>query len=194
MPLPLKTFLDILLLRRGPEDLPASTSALWTTLVAFLALNIALHAAFRVNDENWIVQIFVSVGLSLAWFRILLALFRKPERYVQTMMAVLGVGLVLAPVIVPIAGLAEPPPGTPPDTPPEQLTNVWMFLLLPVGLYIVFVTARILKAAIEQPMFLCVLLVFLQAFVEFTLLLALFGVPDAAATGAGAGAGPAPGS
>ena len=58
---------------------------------------------------------------------------------------------------------------------------------MPLFIYLLYVSARILRAAIERPMFQCVMLVLLQTFLEPLLLLALFGAGEAAATATGAG-------
>ena len=64
----------------------------------------------------------------------------------------------------------------------------WMLLLLPLAGYLIYVSARILRAAIERPMFQCVMLVLLQTFLEPLILLTLFGA-DVPAGAAGATGG-----
>ena len=58
----LKLYLDIALLRRGPEDLPASKRLLFATLAAFVLLNALLTVAFRPTVDNWLPQLLVSVA------------------------------------------------------------------------------------------------------------------------------------
>ncbi len=93
----LKLYLDIALLRRGPEDVPASRGLLWATLAAFVALNALLTLAFRPATEHWLPQLLVSVGFTLLWYRVLLIVFGRPERYQQTVTAVLGFGCIVTP-------------------------------------------------------------------------------------------------
>ena len=175
----LKLYLDIALLRRGPEDVPMSRGLLWSTLVACVALNAFLTLAFRPTTENWLPQLLVSVGFTLLWYRALLIVFGRPERYQQTVTAILGFGCVITPLIVPAAGLMAPYADDPAAAMP------WMLLLLPLAGYLIYVSARILRSAIERPMFQCVMLVLLQTFLEPLILLTLFGadVPAGAAGG-----------
>ena len=62
-----------------------------------------------------------------------------------------------------------------------------VLLMVPLFIYLLYVSARILRSAIERPMFQCVMLILLQTFLEPLLLLALFGPGEAAATATGAG-------
>jgi hypothetical protein len=180
----LKLYLDIALLRRGPEDVPASKSLLYATLAAFVVLNALLTVAFRPTVENWLPQLLVSVAFTLFWYRILLTLFGRRERYLQTMTAVLGFGCIITPVLLPAVGAMAPYMEAPQ---PDQAMPFIVLLMLPLFIYLLYVSARILRAAIERPMFQCVMLVLLQTFLEPLLLLALFGPGAAAAAAAGAG-------
>jgi hypothetical protein len=173
----LRLYLDIALLRRGPEDVPVSARLMWSTLAAFLALNAALTAAFRPAGADWIGQLLVSAAFTLLWYRLLLQVFGRQERFQQTVTAVLGFGCIVAPVIVPLASRLVAYADKPQEAMPLML------VLLPLAGYLIYVSARILRAAIERPMFQCVALVLLQTFLEPLLLATLFGpgTPPAAA-------------
>ena len=178
----LKLYLDIALLRRGPEDVPGSRGLLWATLAAFVVVNALMTVAFRPASGDWLPQLLVSVGFTLAWYRLLLGVFGRPERWQQTVTAVLGFGCIITPLIVPAAGMMAPYADDPSAAMP------WMLLLLPLAGYLIYVSARILRAAIERPMFQCVMLVLLQTFLEPLILLTLFGA-DVPAGAAGASGG-----
>ncbi len=183
----LKLYLDIALLRRGPEDVPSSKPLLYGTLAVFVLLNAVLTVAFRPSVGNWLPQLLVSVGFTLLWYRVLLGVFGRVERYLQTMTAVLGFGCIITPVLLPLVGAMAPymeasaavagQQAAAPEVPP------FVMLLLPVFVYLLYVSARIVRAAIERPMFQCVMLVLLQTFLEPLLLLAIFGPGEAAAAG-----------
>jgi len=179
----LKLYLDIALLRRGPEDVPASRPLLYATLAAFIVLNALLTVAFRPTVENWLPQLMVSVGFTLFWYRVLLSLFGHAERYVQTMTAVLGFGCIVTPVLLPAVGAMAPYMEAKQTA--EQAMPFIVLLMLPLFIYLLFVSARILRAAIERPMFQCVMLVLLQTFLEPLLLLSLFGAGEAASKAVG---------
>jgi hypothetical protein len=171
----LKLYVDIALLRRGPEDVPSSQRLLAGTLLAFIALNAALTAMFRPQNDNWLLQLLVSAAFTLLWYALVLLLLKRPERWLQTITAVLGFGCVVTPVIVPAAGLVAPYADKPDQAMP------WMLLLLPIAIYLIYVNARILRSAVERPMFQCVMLVLMQTFLEPLLILSLFGTEPAAA-------------
>ncbi len=177
-----KLYLDIALLRRGPEDVPVSKPLLYGTLAAFFLLNALLTVAFRPTVEHWLPQLIVSVAFTLVWYRVLLTLFGRAERYVQTMSAVLGFGCIVTPVLLPAVGAMAPYVEA---DQAQQAVPLIMLLMLPLFVYLLYVSARILRAAIERPMFQCVMLVLLQTFLEPLLLLALFGAGKAATVGAG---------
>lgn len=170
----LKTLVDIALLRRDPSALPASSSLLGAAVLLFLVLNMALAATFRPQSDDLLLQLVTSVAFSLLWYWVLLRLFQKPERFLQTATAIVGFGCLVTPVLVPLSALVAPFAAKPEEASPVVL------LLLPVAIYVVFVTARILKAAIERPMFQAVALVLLHTFVEPVVLLSLFGGSPAA--------------
>jgi hypothetical protein len=180
----LKLYLDIALLRRGPEDVPASKTLLYLTLAAFVLLNALLTVAFRPSVQNWLPQLLVSVGFSLLWYRVLLTLFGHAERYLQTMTAVLGFGCIVTPVLLPAVGAMAPYMEA---AQPGDAVPFFALLMLPLFVYLLYVSARILRAAIERPMFQCVMLVLLQTFLEPLLLLALFGTGEPVGTATGAG-------
>lgn len=169
----LKTCLDIALLRRDPSDLPASPTLLAAMIGLFLVLNSVLSSIFRPEVENWFLQLLASVGFSLMWYWVLLRMFGRPERFLQTMTAIVGFGCLITPVLVPLTGMIAPYAAKPEEAAP------FVLVLLPVAIYVVFVTARILRAAIERPMFQAVALVLLQTFLEPLILLSLFAPPQA---------------
>ena len=163
-----KIYLDIALLRREPSDLPASPWLLGVTLGVFLALNAVLTQAFRPDVDSWFLQILASAAFSLLWYWVLLRLFAKPERYLQTVTAVVGFGCLVTPILVPLSALIAPYAAKPEEAAP------FLLVLFPVAMYVIYVTARILRAAIERPMFQAVALVLLHTFLEPLILLSLF--------------------
>lgn len=96
----MKTFLDICLFRRGPQDLPASAFFLGivlfaNTLVGLLILS--MEAPFLTAVPQFLVSIALLAGFS--W--ILLALNGKAIRFRQTLTALLGADTVISLVALP---------------------------------------------------------------------------------------------
>jgi hypothetical protein len=107
-----KLFTQIALLRRGPQDLPASRLLLALTIVAYLAMNLVLtvllpppaaaDAAARMaeaDSPNWAAQLLLDTVFTLVWYVALLRFARRPERTLQTSTAVFGFQIVLAPLL-----------------------------------------------------------------------------------------------
>lgn len=173
----LKVLIDILRLKAGPEDLPTSTGLLWGSFVLLLVLQGTLAAWLLPEESSVPAQAALSGLVTLGWLAALLRLFGHPERFVQTATALLGVACLFAPVSVPLLLAIRPTLGEP--APFSPLTLVAFAL----SLYVIYINARILRAAIERPMFQCVVLFLLGEMVVFAANLAAgFGVDPAAVT------------
>ena len=168
----LKAFLDIVLWRRGPQDLPASRLLFWLTAGAYVAVSIAQLAMLDEPPAAWLVYVFVDPVLLTGGVYLLLRLFGKADRFLQTATAVLGTGVVLGvalflPVewIITTAGIS---PGS----------TVAGMIALAMVVAFALVTGRILKLATDSNMFTVITLA-LTYFLVINLLLSM-------ATGGGA--------
>ncbi|MEO8306739.1 MAG: hypothetical protein ABI616_01695 [Pseudomonadota bacterium] len=165
-------FADIARLRRGPEDLPVSTTLLLLTAIAYAALDALLLSLAPGLPGNPVLLIAIDIGVTLAWYAMLLRIARKPERYLQTVTAVLGFQLVLAPVLIASGWLFLK----------YQADTTWQLPVAMVRLVIevwaLIVLSRILRSATGWPAFGCVALSIGQELV--TLLLVSAAVPGAA--------------
>lgn len=93
-------FTDILLLRRGPQDLPSSQSL----LVMLILLNLVAGTfLFSSGDSSDSLQSIVDIGLSLAMYTAILNLRGFRKRVLQTLIAFTGTGLLLTLVLFPIS-------------------------------------------------------------------------------------------
>jgi hypothetical protein len=168
----LKTLLDILRLKAGPEDLPTSTRLLWATFAVLVALQGALAAWLMPEETTVLPQAALSGLVTLVWLALITRAFGYPERYSQTATAVLGVACVFAPVSVPLLLAVRPDAGGQVQFSPLSLVAIAL------SVYLIYVNARILRAALERPIFQCVLLFMLGEFVVFAANLAAgFGNP-----------------
>lgn len=87
----LKTFVEIALWRKGPQDLPASYLLAWLVLTAFAALELLAVRLFSMSFEAALVFISVDVLMLSGWAWAVLAFFGRRQRFVQTITAALGV-------------------------------------------------------------------------------------------------------
>lgn len=94
-------FVEIALHRRGPEDLPASGFLLWLLAVVY---GVTSFSAAQII-EPWpraAAMVVFDMGLYMAFLWVLLALFGRVPRYCQTVSALLGSGILLTLLSVPI--------------------------------------------------------------------------------------------
>jgi hypothetical protein len=96
----IQLFSQIAVLRRGPQDVPASSLLLALTVVGYFTINFVVNAVLPPLDGPWLPRLLLDVAFTLAWYALLLRLARRPERILQTTTAVFGLQAVLSPVLV----------------------------------------------------------------------------------------------
>ena len=105
-------FVDITLLRRGPEHLPPSVFLLQATLLAYLLTSAAAATVSPLSGVSAVLDVSVDVGFTIAWFWLLLLLYGRRHRFVQTLTALLGTQALLTALSLPIlAWNSDTPPG-----------------------------------------------------------------------------------
>jgi hypothetical protein len=112
----LQTFVDIALWRKGPQDLPASRFLAMLVLAVYVAASLVRVHLLGLRFRNVVVIVAVDAIMMMSWPWAVLTFFDRRQRFMQTLTAVLGVGvlLVLADIMVRfvqilIAGPAEEP-------------------------------------------------------------------------------------
>lgn len=155
----LKLFAQIALMRRGPQDLPASGLLLTCTVVAYVGINCLVSSVFP-PARNWPALLFVDVGFLLLWNALLLQLAGRPERTVQTTTAVFGYQLPLAPLLVALQWLAQRFHGD--ATWEGPLMLVWLGVLV----WLVVANSRIVSASLEWSIPASVALVIVQTLAD----------------------------
>ena len=91
----LRIFVDIVLWRRGPQDLPASSLLLALTVAAYVGVSVVQLALEGESAATWFFFVVIDPLLLAAWVWLVLRIFRHPERFVQAVAAVFGTGAVL---------------------------------------------------------------------------------------------------
>ena len=104
-----RLYTQIALLRRGPQDLPASALLLTLTIIAYLGINLLMNGlapppasatkATEAQAHSFPAQLLLDTAFTLAWYVGLLRLARRPERTLQTSTAVFGFQIVLTPLL-----------------------------------------------------------------------------------------------
>lgn len=173
----IKIFIDILLLRAGPQDLPTSKQLLAMCFATLVLIQGVLGTWLIPGDEAIVPQAILSTLITLAWVALVLQLSGKPERFVQTATALLGIACFFAPVSIPLVSTIRPEVGQPVAMTPLAL------LAFALSIFLIYVNARILRAATERSMFQCVLLFMAGELFTFFVLVALGLGADAPAAG-----------
>lgn len=141
MSLLLKTFLEIAVWRKGPQDLPASYLLAWLVLTAFVAVELVGVRLYDMSFEAALVFISVDVLMLGGWLWVVLAFFGRRQRFVQTITAALGVYMLvlLLDIVMRIAqlrfGLGD------------ELTGNWLFARFVI---IALVLGRIFMHALDR--------------------------------------------
>ena len=104
----MQSFLDIALWRKGPQDLPASTLLATLVLIAYMTAGFVRMQLYALDLEASLLFICVDALMLGGWLWLVLAFFGRRQRFVQTITATLGVGLLvlLLDVILRVAQLA----------------------------------------------------------------------------------------
>ncbi len=143
----LKAFFDIVLWRRGPQDLPASTLLLWLTAAGYVAVSILQLLLTDEPGAAWLVFVLLDPVMLTTGVYLLLKLFGKSDRFLQTTTAVLGTSVVLGlSLFLPVQFLSSQA-GLPPESTIAGLIALAMIVIFSL------VTGRILKLATDSNLF-----------------------------------------
>ena len=163
-----RLFAQIALLRRGPQDLPASELLLALTVLGYFCVNFVLSSVLP-PDPHWRGPLLVDTVFTLAWYVALLKLLGRPERILQTTTAVFGFQAVLSPLLIASEWLMRRV---------GEDTNSWQVLVTCVGLlllaWLIAANSHVVKAALEWSVSASVALVILQMLVGWLVVSAVF--------------------
>jgi hypothetical protein len=164
----LKVFVDIVLWRRGPQDLPVSSLLLGLAVAAYVVVSVLQLALLDEPAAAWIVFVVLDPLLLAAGLWLLLRLFGKTGRFVQSATAVFGTGAVLGfGLFLPVQWLLGSA-GLGPESPVAGLAALALVVVFAL------VTGRILKLATDTSLVTGVALA-LAYFLLINLLLGLAG-------------------
>jgi hypothetical protein len=162
-------FVQIALLRRRPQDLPASVLLLALSVVGYTVVNV-LVSLLLPPANAWGTQLLVDVLFTLAWYAGMLRLLGRPERTVQTVTAVFGLQAVVSPLLIASEWLMRR----------FGQDSDWQLPIAAGGLVLVIwliaALSHVVKAALEWSTAASVALVILQIAAAQLLLIAVFPV------------------
>jgi len=156
-------------MRQGPEDLPANAGLLVAVILASIVPDALLLAILPVPFQgSGAGLIAVGIVATLLWFGLVLRVAGRSERFLQTLTAVFGFQLVMAPALVFsgwfLATYSQDPTWQFPAAMVRLVVEVWALVVL----------ARIMRSATEWPMFACVMLSIANELLALLLITSLF--------------------
>jgi len=138
-----KTWLDLCLLRKGPQDLPVSGFFLGLSLGCYALVSLLVASpSFGVMDAARLA--LVDTGMLAVFVVLLLYLQSKTERINQTLSALAGSGSLMGLFALPLVLLVDP--GQPAEQVPALLGGVWLSLLI----WNLFVMGHIMRHALSS--------------------------------------------
>jgi len=167
----IRLFTQIALLRRGPQDVPASSLLLAMTIAGYFLVNFVVSYVLPPFPGPWLAQLAVDVVFIFVWYALLMRVMRRSERFLQTTTAVYGFQAVLSPMLVASVWLTRR----------FAQDSFWQFPVTLVSLalliWIITANSHIVKAALDWSMPPSVALVILQTLAGNLLVIALFPIP-----------------
>lgn len=165
----IRLFVQIALLRSGPQDLPVSRLLLVLSVCGYAAVNALVSSLLPASaGPPWAPVLAVDVLFTLAWYAALLQLAGRPERFVQTATAMFGFQSVLSPLLLVSEWLVRR----------FQHDTTWGLPIAVAGLAVVIwliaANSHVVKAALDWSSASSVALVILQIIASQLLLVALF--------------------
>jgi hypothetical protein len=163
----IRLYTQIAVLRRGPQDVPASLLLLVLTVAGYLAVNYLVSSALP-PDEHWRGPLLADTAFMLVWYVALLQLLGRRERILQTMTAVFGLQSLLTPVLIAAQWLIRRVGQD--ETWQVAVTCLWLLGIV----WLIAANSHVVKAALEWSSSASVALVILQMLGEMLVELALF--------------------
>ena len=162
-----KTWLDLCLLRRGPQDLPGSGFFLGLSLVCYAVVSLLVATpSFGVADAALLAMI--DTGMLAVFVVLLLYLQGKTERIYQVLSALAGSGSLMGLFALPLVLLVAP--DQPADQVPVLLGGFWLLLLI----WNLFVMAHIMRHALSSSFAIGLGVAVLYALVSMQIVASLF--------------------
>lgn len=146
-----RLIVELMRLRAGPQDLSYSRPLL--VRLALLALAVDMFSAHVLDASASSVPRFLmafALTFTLPW--VLLSWRNRRERYVQTMLALLGTGIAFSLLFLPLASWALSNGLINVDAAPEPQQALFAWLILALVVWKVVVTASIWRHALDWPL------------------------------------------
>ena len=122
-----KIWIDICLLRAGPQDIPYSPLLLGLALAAYALIDLMV-TSLAVAGATAVKMVLLDVAVMAVFLQLILQWYAKPARFLQTLTAMAGTGALLGLLAWPlIRVLADVGPD---GAPPLPAVLLWLALLI----------------------------------------------------------------
>ena len=160
----LKFFIDLALLRRGPQDLPPSPVLLALLAALSTIFGTANGAQLFGGARTAFAANLLDLALTLAAIYVLLAFVGRSARWLQTATAFIGLGTVAGLVMMVVRGLTEP----------LGVTDVAVLVDLVVAVWLHVALGGVLRHALDVPLLVGVMIVLGYTVMAFSLVVSIF--------------------
>jgi hypothetical protein len=160
-------FIELCLLRKGPQDLPASATLLQVLALIYLAVGVLVGSATGQGPAVALVQTLVDLGLLLGLLYVGLYWLGRLPRLAQSGSALVGSGALLSLLVLVPLGMAT-------GGEDSQMTGVAAVLFLALLAWSVVVTGHILRHTLDLTLVQGALIAVAYNLLAYSLLGALF--------------------
>lgn len=138
----IQAFLEICLLRKGPQDIPASSLFFGICAGTYALSGLLLATAYQ-DFNNAVITALADSGLTILITYLLLFIVRRPQRWLQTGTALLGTGTIFSLLATPVYYAIAAQGGGQSGSPVLSIL-IWVLII-----WNVIVMAHILKHALS---------------------------------------------
>ena len=141
----IRVFWDIALWRRGPRDVPASRALFAAVALAYAGVS-ALQSRLMYGPPLMLPRALADLALTIAVFWATLCIARRSQRFLQSVIAVLGTGTLLSMPMVALQLIAAQAGA------PGPIATFLSIASVPLLVWYLFVVGQIVRLALEAPL------------------------------------------
>jgi hypothetical protein len=160
-------FLELCLLRKGPQDLPGSNALVQALALVYLAVGVIVGVASEQGLWSALAQTLVDLGLLLGLLYLGLQWTRHSARFLQAGAALLGSGALLSLLVLVPLGMA-------PSGEDAELRGLGALLFMALLAWSILVTGHILRHTLDLTLVQGALIAVAYNLLAYMLLGALF--------------------
>jgi hypothetical protein len=171
----LGVIVDIVLLRRGPEHLPASNVLLAIMIGVYLLVDSMVSVWLNAFDAKRLITLAIGITATLVWYHFALIIVKKRERFAQLLTGLFAVSILFTPLFIPMANTIVAQSAA-----KQEPSQAFVLLMLGVLVWAMVIYVRMVRAAFEWQWPSALLMIIGQECFTLLLFFLIFGAPQAA--------------